>query len=217
MSEVPTLSGILSQLRENAMRSLRVCGPAKVTAYDASTQKCSVQPLIHEGVLDDDGERHVERLPVITNVPVIHFGGGGFQITVPVVVGDTVLVVYSDRSLDRWLVRGGEVDPDDDRAHDLSDAIAITGLRDFAHALASAPTDRIRIGNQAGDVKIDITSTEIQAGGSAALAKASDLTALKTAITNAVIVPMDGGESFQTTLLAALTSWPNPTTVLKGG
>ena len=36
----------------------------------------------------------------------------------------------------------------------------------------------------------------------------TELTALKTAISNATIVANDGGESFQTTLLTGLSSWP---------
>lgn len=210
MSDVPTLPTILERMQENIMRGLRVCGPARVESYDAATQSCSAQPLIHYGEINEDGERVVFRPAVVTNVPVMHAGGGGFQFTVPVAVGDTILLVYSDRSLDRLLVRGGEVDPADDRMHHDGDAIAFTGFRDFAHALATAPTDRIRIGYSTGAAKIDITATEVQAGGTAALALHSKLDALWTWV-NA----MPAGTLAAVPITPAVLG--SGTTVLKGG
>jgi hypothetical protein len=53
------------------------------------------------------------------------------------------------------------------------------------------------------------------AGGAVPVAIASDLSALKTAIQNTVVVPNDGGASFKSTLLSALSGWPHPTTVFK--
>ncbi len=53
------------------------------------------------------------------------------------------------------------------------------------------------------------------AGVALPLATKADLTALKTAITNAVIVATDGGASFKATLLAALGAWPAGTTTFK--
>jgi hypothetical protein len=52
-------------------------------------------------------------------------------------------------------------------------------------------------------------------GGAVPVAIASDLTALKTAIQNAVVISGDGGASLKSTLLAALAGWPHPTTVFK--
>jgi hypothetical protein len=43
-----------------------------------------------------------------------------------------VALVFSDRSLDRWLNAGGVVDPGTYRMHDLSDAIAIPGLHPWS-------------------------------------------------------------------------------------
>lgn len=215
MSDVPTLGTLLEAMRDSTMRSIRVCAPARIESYDSATQSCSVQPLIYDGELDEDDIRQVVRLPVITNVPVMHVGGNGFQITVPVAVGDTVLILFTDRSLDRWLARGGEVDPGTDQTHHMSDAIAIPGLRDFAHALSTAPTDRIRIGYGSAAAKIDITATEILAGGSEPLVtraeflKHTHLTAGPTGTPVAPSIITPGQEALAAT-------FPG-TSVLKGG
>jgi hypothetical protein len=79
---------------------------------------------------------------VVNEVPVLMPQGGGFQVKVPIAKGDVVLLVFSDRSLDIWKSKGGEVDPVDFRQHDVSDAIAIPCLRDPA---AAAPVAKIEI------------------------------------------------------------------------
>lgn len=135
----PTHSTIIDQAVARRVSKIRVALPGRVEKYDAATQKANVQPLLLEEHKDDLGDRVTERLPVVTNVPVMFPGAGPWRLTFPIEVGDTVLLVFSSSSLDRWLARGGEVDPEDARHHHISDAVAITGLFDFAHVPSSAP------------------------------------------------------------------------------
>jgi hypothetical protein len=165
----PALSEIVAAAGARLARSLRVSEVARVETYDAATGKISATPWIEEGDVGEDGARRSKRRQTIPNIPVAWPGGGGARITFALRPGDTVLLVYSDRSLDRWLVRGGFVDPADDRAHHDSDCVAFPTVYDFASAPA-APDDRVRIGPPSGDAAIEITDTEIRAGGSAALA-----------------------------------------------
>ena len=116
--------------------------PAVVESYDARLQRANVQITVKSSSIREGGERQAETVAVINAVPVLHAGGGGFRAVFPVTRGDTVLVVFASRSIDQWLTKGGIVDPAFDHHHDVSDAIAITGLRDFAHPLANAPSGR---------------------------------------------------------------------------
>lgn len=211
----PTLAETMNRGAARQISRIRVALPARVETYDAATQQVSVQPLIQDGYTDESGERQAERLPVIPHVPVVFPGAGGFRVTFPIAVGDTVLVVFSSSSLDQWLALGGEVDPKDDRRHDLSDAIAIPGLRDFAHALSSAPTSTMSIGKDGGPT-IEI-GADIQAGGSSELALNSDVAAIVSAISGAAVAAGDGGATFKANIMSALTGIPVGTTVLKGG
>lgn len=73
-------------------------------------------------------------------------------------------------------------------------------------------------------LKLGPTATLVELGGSGAAALAlaaqttTNFTTLKTAITNTIVVPNDGGASFKSTLIAALTTWPSAlaTTKVKG-
>lgn len=134
MSSRPTVPQAIVDAILARLVSVHVSIPGRVESYNASTRKASVKPLIKEAALDEAGNRVTTSLPVITDVPVVLPGSGGTRLKFDVGVGDTVLLVFADKSLDRWLVRGGEIDPADDRSHTLSDAIAIPGLQDFASA-----------------------------------------------------------------------------------
>jgi len=104
-------------------------------------------------------------VPVINTVPVIFASGGGFRTTYPLQRGDKVWLEICEYSLELWKQRGGDVDPADDRRMDISDAVAVTGLRDFAHPLQNCPTDRMSMGFDTG-ATVDITKTQVLAGGS---------------------------------------------------
>lgn len=127
-TRTPTLAAILNAVKSQTFADLRVSMPARVEKYDDATQLADVQPLLKESYTDEEGERAIARLPVITNVPVVFPGGGGMRITFPVRAGDTVMLVFSDRSIDSWLAQGGEATPEDERRHHLSDAVAWPGL-----------------------------------------------------------------------------------------
>jgi hypothetical protein len=164
----PTLEELLETVIAAVMRRLRVGEPAEVLSYDAATQKAIVQPYIHRGRYDEDGIRQTARPAAISDVPVAFpTTADGWRQTYPIAPGDTVLIAYADRSLDRWLVRGGEIDPADDRAHAPSDAIIIGTMRDFAHAIATVGT-KPAIGYPGA--LVEFTSAQIQAGGTSPLA-----------------------------------------------
>src|SRR5262249_11851944 len=107
-----TLAEIIRNFVKAGTGALRVALPGRVEQYDATKQSVDVAPLLKNPFEDQTGALQTESLPVVPGVPVIFPGGGGFRITFPVAAGDTGLLVFSDRSLDRWLAGdGSEVDP----------------------------------------------------------------------------------------------------------
>lgn len=133
----PSIEHLLEVFRQTAFDSVRVGLPGLITEYDKTQQRASVQPLIQHGYVLD-GVRRVETLPIVHDVPVHFPGAGTARITFPVRIGTLGWLKFASSSLDVWLVRGGLVDPDDDRRHDINDAVFEPGL----HSFASVPTDQ---------------------------------------------------------------------------
>lgn len=137
-SRSPELSEVLEGVRESAAADVRVCCVARVVRWDSSKpRECDVQPVHKRAYLNEDGDRTPEKQPVIPSVPVLYPGGGGFVITWPLQVGDEVLLVFSDDSLDKYLQVGGQsdIDTEDDRRHHITDAICIPGMGKLNQAI----------------------------------------------------------------------------------
>jgi len=128
MSGSGTLSDAMRAAIESRLATLHTALPGKVVEYDPAKQKASVQPVIKKRYRDDT----IESFPVIESVPVVFPRSGGGSLTFPVTPGDIVLLVFAERSLDKWLELGGEQEPNDFGKFQLSDAIAIPGLFPFS-------------------------------------------------------------------------------------
>ena len=199
--QTPTLAGFVTNALDGRMRGVRVALPGVVQTYDPTTQTCSVQPLVQDGVYDESGTRIAERLPVVASVPVCFPGSGAFSVTWPVKPGDTVLLVFSSSSIDRWLALGGEVDPIDDRRHHITDAIAIPGLRDLGHVLPSSAVDATSM----------VISGPLKLGDNTAsspVALNSDLAAIVNILATWMPVSSDGGAALKLAVTNYITAHP---------
>lgn len=108
------------------LNNVHTCMPGIIVSYDASTNKAIVQPALNKNFVAGEME-----MPILENVPIIFPSSGNFNMSFPVNSGDYVLLLFSERSIDLWLNTGGQVTPNDRRKFDLSDAIAIPGLKPF--------------------------------------------------------------------------------------
>ena len=149
-----SLPELLEALREKVGAELRVSLPGRVESYDATRQMAHVKPLLMDAYVDAGGVERKRSVPVVANVPVCWPGGGGGFLTFPLAKGDSVLLVFSDRSLDRWLSLGTEVDPVDVRMHHLSDAVAIPCLRATPDVLSTSASDAVLAAPTAGLVRL---------------------------------------------------------------
>jgi hypothetical protein len=126
MSRTPVLPEVIRAGVEQWMETAHTSMPGTVVSYDAARGTAAVQPAFKRriratGALVD--------LPVLPAVPVLALGTAASWIRVPLAAGDTVLLLFAERSLERWMQMGGQVHPEDPRRMDLSDAVAIPGLR----------------------------------------------------------------------------------------
>ncbi len=103
--------------------------PGIVAGYDQAAMTGSGQPAIAGVIEDERGVRRTAALPLLVDVPVQFPAGGGFTLTFPIKAGDECIVVFSARCIDSWWQSGGVQPPAERRMHDLSDGMAIVGIR----------------------------------------------------------------------------------------
>lgn len=102
------------------------------------------------------------KLPLLTGVPVMLLGAGGWTATFPIQQGDECVVLFMDTAFDSWLQAGGtDNNPISQRRHSLSDGIAIFGIRNNKRGLSSYSTSSMQIRSDDGSVAVDLTSNQI--------------------------------------------------------
>lgn len=162
------LYDVLQFVLEEALLDLCTQAPARVETYDAAKQKVSVTVMVKQAHRNEAGERVVETLPIVVEMPVMFRSGGGFAETFPIARGDTGVAFFAQCSLDVWAAHGGVVDPLDDRRHSLSDGMFYPGMRSFNDALETCPTDRARFGKDGGGPALEVTTSAVLVGGGSA-------------------------------------------------
>lgn len=128
-STTPTLTEVFKQALDSFAAEMRVSAPAEVVRYDHKKQLVDVRPYHKKKYRDGK----TADAPIIYNVPVAFPRAGEAFISLPIGVGHTVMLVFSDRSLEKWLSSGASGEPDDTRKHHVSDAVAIPGGYPFSN------------------------------------------------------------------------------------
>jgi hypothetical protein len=161
----PRLETLIEDMIEARLAGLHTCMPAEVVSFDGSKNSISAQPLLQNSFVDDDGADQIETLPQIDDVPVVFPRGAGGKLSIvwPLEAGDFVVLVFAERSLDRWLSGGGEaVNPADLRKHQLSDPYAIPGGYPFEQAQTPVESDRVAI--RYGATEVHVADGKIELG-----------------------------------------------------
>ena len=91
----PDLAVVVRAAMTARLRDMHMGMPGRVVRYDADCQAADVQPLVRRPYKDEAGERQTELLAVVTDVPVVWPGGGGFGFTAPLEVGDDVWLSFA--------------------------------------------------------------------------------------------------------------------------
>lgn len=118
--------------KRNIMFETHVCLPAIVQSYDSEKRTVDVQPTIRERYVSEDGAIQYVQYPLLINVPIVFPSAGDYVITMPISKGDECIVIFSDLAIDNWWLYGNVQNPIEQRRHDLSDGMAIFGIKSQA-------------------------------------------------------------------------------------
>lgn len=151
---LPRLEDAINAGVNAKVRDLHTALPGTILSFDTSTQLAEIQPAIQRIYSND---RAVD-LPKIINAPVAIWRGGGFSMTYPIKEGDECLIVFSERSLDRWIEEGEGKKPMHKRTHNLSDGIAFVCLSSKPNAVPDYSDSDLQIKSDSGNAVITLKS-----------------------------------------------------------
>lgn len=147
-TETPSWSKVIVDAIDNRLCELHTCLPAKIESYDSSNGTAEVQPLLKRKF--KDGE--VVDLPICNQVPVAFPRTVTSYIHLPIKKGDVGLLLFSERSIDRYKNFGGSQDPQDPRKHNLSDGFFIPGGYPITLPPISVEADAIHLKNVSSEI-----------------------------------------------------------------
>lgn len=135
----PNLEQLMRAWLDRHEIELRGPMPGRIESYDASNQTANVQPMLRLPVPQPDGSTTQEDPPIIPCVPIIIFRVLGWFFSLPVNVGDYVLLIPCEGDWSRWWSSAGALSNVDDlRRHHLAHCVALAGF--FPERLALTHT-----------------------------------------------------------------------------
>lgn len=158
----PTTTDLLDATKRNLSTEMNCINVGEIQEFDAATQVAKVQLLLKKvTAIFPDGTRTVEERPALWDVPCVTLFGGNAFLSMPIQVGDNCLVLFNDREIDQWFAKGGIQTPMTYRAHSVSDAIAIVGIRSLQNSITDYLAEGIRLSLSPED-RISITDGLIE-------------------------------------------------------
>lgn len=152
-NETRSLDIVIADAVDKKLYETHTWLPAVVTNVRGN-QLVDIQPQLLRKYKDGK----LVKIPVIQNVLVGMPRGKSYWIKLPVAVGDTGIALFCERSIDRWGVSGGFVDPQDSRKHHVSDAIFIPGIYPSNDQVVGAATDMV-LHNGAAEIQLQPAGT----------------------------------------------------------
>ncbi len=206
-----SLAEVFHTFHDAVRDDMRKCIPAVVVAVHPDRQTVDVQPTVQNVLFDEFGNASHESLPGLSDVPIGVMRGGGFFVWLPVAVGDSVLLVFSDLSTDTWRASNGQKpsQPGWSGKHTPDSPFAIPCIAPDASFFADPNADpgKVIIGKDGSQAQIRLSATEIELGathgGNMALAAKID------SLINVIVATYtaSGTETGFAALVAALATW----------
>ena len=143
--------------------------PAIVDEFNASTQRVAAIPAIQFKHINPDGTVEYLNYPKITNIPLAIQRGNGVLITYPIKKGDVCTLIFSQRSIDNFLLEGNIQKPYEGenpltsvvRCMDMTDALCFPGVITNKEFISNYSTSAVELRNSSGNTKVSVSSNSL--------------------------------------------------------
>lgn len=131
--------------------------PATVIAYDRTTNRARVQPLI--SIVTTDGQ--TIRRAQVASIPVLQLGGGGFVLSFPIQNGDLGWIKANDRDISLFMQALTEAEPNTQRKHSFEDSIFIPDSMMRGVTIDPDDSDSVVLQSLSGGARIAIAGDKV--------------------------------------------------------
>jgi hypothetical protein len=152
-----TLAGTLQFCFKKFIQNINGMLPAKVIAYDRTTNRVQVQLLI--SIVTTDGK--IIPRSQIASLPVLLLGGGGFFLSFNLNTGDLGWVLANDRDISLFLQNYEQAAPNTARIKNFADGLFIPDVM-TGYEIASEDMSSVVLQNLDGTIKISLQSDRIK-------------------------------------------------------
>lgn len=133
--------------------------PCIVKSVNLAQMTIYAQPTIQGVNYDQNNNPTYVNLPLLGDVPIVFPSAGGIFLTLPIAIGDEVLVIIASRCIDAWWQLGGVQVPLEMRMHDLSDGFAIPGPKSLPNVISGISSTSAQLRTADGTAYIELTKT----------------------------------------------------------
>lgn len=198
---------VMSEWKDKTKGEINVSLPGVVEAYDPTTQKARIRPVVRVWYYEEDDTAVAIPIPAIPQVPVAFFRTGDFALHAPLKAGDIVTLLVQDRSIDEFMATGNSDNaPFDVRRFDWSDAVALP-FPPAPTPIGELDANNLILGNSS--VKLTMTPAGkilIEAGGEELLQLMIDFVSICQAAVTGMGVPAFADPTSVANLLALKNS-----------
>lgn len=152
---------LLDRLASDILRRARAHLPAVITSYSSATGRARATI----GLVGQQATGQVDTPIPLVDAPVVWPRFGGFSLVGPLQPGNTCLACIADRSIDRWLLAGGNVPLESDRMHEITDAVLIPGLVPLTLPPPALGAAGLYLGQDAGTAYLQIVGPAVNVVG----------------------------------------------------
>lgn len=164
-SRSSSFRAILERFIINRIKEINTVNVGIIESFDSEKQTATIQPAIKVfDITETESEYIYESVTpkLLTNVPVVFPGGGGWHMTFPVKKGDECMLFYTQRSIGIWKKFGGVRDQSHfGRHHSNKDAIAVVGIKPSESSLPTFNSSEPELRNDSGSMRITLSASEM--------------------------------------------------------
>lgn len=151
--------------KDKIKQEIRVSMPGEIISFNNLNQTATVRPLLLQKITEDNQIYEYKQISPLQDVQVILPRCNDFVLTLPLKEGDEGILLFMDNCYNLVWDRGGTQIAEEERYHDISDAVFIPTIFSNPKNIENYSTNSTQLRNISGNSYIEFKDNEINLVG----------------------------------------------------